>query len=252
MTRRACISGAGSGIGRQTAIALAEEGADLVLLGRRSDALHKTAEAAHAAGATLVDVQVVDLRNPECVVALRETVQGRPFDIVIATAGGNAALADDAPDTDGVAWATWHWSENFRSNILTAVHLVEGLREVKGITEGASIVLFSSIAAYRGSGSGSYAGSKAALHPYAYDLASTLSKNGVRVNVVAPGYIADTEFFRGGMTQERHDMLAAQALNGRPGVAEDVAAAVVWLCGPGARHVTGQVLQINGGANLGR
>jgi 3-oxoacyl-[acyl-carrier protein] reductase len=120
------------------------------------------------------------------------------------------------------------------------------------LADGGRVLLLSSIAAYRGSGAGSYGSVKAALHPYAVDLARSLGGRAITVNVVAPGFTDDTEFFAGRMTDERRQALAGQALTGRAGTVDDVAATVHWLASPAAGHVTAQVVQVNGGALPGR
>jgi 3-oxoacyl-[acyl-carrier protein] reductase len=253
MTKRICVSGASSGIGAQIAVDLAADGGDLVLIARRKDQLDEVAARALAAGAASTTVVVLDLATPdEFLPTLRPLTETGPFDVIVAAAGANAALAPSAPaGLEGLAWATWHWEANFRANVMTAVTLLEGLRELDAIADQASIILVSSIAAYRGSGSGSYGASKAALHPYAYDLADALGTRGIRVNVVAPGYIAETGFFNGQLSSQRHETLISQTLIGRAGTPEDVSGTVQWLSSPQARHVTGQIIQINGGASLG-
>jgi 3-oxoacyl-[acyl-carrier protein] reductase len=167
MTRRICISGASSGIGERIALDFAAAGDHVVLLARRPERLEEVAAQARQAGAASATAIAVDLAEPDAVLpALREALTGGPFDTVVAAAGGNAGLDQAAAaERSGMAWAVWHWEGNFRANLLTTVTLVEGLRELDGIAEGGSITLVSSIAAYRGSGSGSYGGTKAALHP---------------------------------------------------------------------------------------
>jgi 3-oxoacyl-[acyl-carrier protein] reductase len=183
----------------------------------------------------------------------RDEIVGRwsRVDVLVNAAGGSAALAPAPSSLDGLAQAAWAWKENLRLNTMTAVLLTEALKPHLA-RPGGRVLLVSSIAAYRGSGSGSYGASKAALHPYAYDLAAELGPHGVTVNVVAPGFIDDTGFFRDQLSDERRTTLISQTLNQRAGEPGDVAETVHWLASPAAGHVTAQILQVNGGAERGR
>lgn len=116
---------------------------------------------------------------------------------------------------------------------------------------GGRVLFVSSIAAYRGSGSGAYGAAKAGLHPYAHDLARELGPRGITANVVAPGYIEDTEFFGGAIDPARRERLVGDTSTGRAGTPGDVAATLHWLASPAAGHVTSQVVQVNGGAERG-
>ncbi|MDC2946057.1 SDR family oxidoreductase, partial [Streptomyces heilongjiangensis] len=113
------------------------------------------------------------------------------------------------------------------------------------------MLFLSSIAAYRGSGSVAYAASKAALRRYAFDLARELGPRGITVNVVAPGYVGDTEFFGGPIEEARRARLVAETSMGRAGTPADVAGTLHWPASPGAGRITAQVLQVNGGAERG-
>lgn len=268
------VSGGGTGIGRAAARRFAADGDRVLLVGRRDAVLRRTADALAADDGVRGEVRTLaaDLTVPGDALRVREETDrlyGR-LDVLVANAGGNvkyasppagsaapSGSASDTPATDasatdaaGLEDIARGWRSNFESNVLTAVLLVEALAGLLR-QPGRRVVLLSSIAAFRGSGTDSYAAAKAALHPYAFDLAGRLGPHGATVNAVAPGYVEATDFFGGGMTEERRRMLAAQTVTGRAGTPEDIAETVHWLASPGAGHVTGQIVQVNGGARYG-
>jgi len=234
------VTGAGSGIGRAVAHALARRPETLVLVGRRHQALEQTAqELACDSPPLLVDA---DLSTVDGATRLAEAVSGRPVAGLALVAGGVGA-AQDRPGLAGVVEA---WNASWQINVLTAVLTVEALREV--LADGAAIVALGSIAGTRGGGS--YGGAKAALTPWVRDLARTLGARRITANVVAPGYTEETEFFGTSMTAERRARLLAETFNDRAGHPADVAGLVAYLLSPAGRHVSGQVLHVNGGALL--
>lgn len=249
MTRTVVISGGGTGIGLATAHCFAADGDQLVLVGRRAEVLEEARE--RLPGALAVSA---DLTTPAGARTVARFVADEcgAVDVLVHSAGGNGGLelADPAPaePLDGTAH---DWTLTFRLNTLTAVLLTEALAD-RLASPGGRVLFLSSIAATRGSGSVAYAASKAALHPYAFDLARRLGPRGVTANVVAPGYVEDTEFFGGAMSARRHRQLVEETFTGRPGSPGDVAATLHWLASHAAGHVTGQVIQVNGGAQLGR
>jgi 3-oxoacyl-[acyl-carrier protein] reductase len=93
---------------------------------------------------------------------------------------------------------------------------------------------------------------KAALHAWMYDMARQLGPYGGTANVVAPGFVPDTEFWEGRLTSEDRAARAGQTLVGREGSPDEVASLIAWLLGPDGGWVTGQVLSPNGGVVLGR
>jgi 3-oxoacyl-[acyl-carrier protein] reductase len=91
-----------------------------------------------------------------------------------------------------------------------------------------------------------YAAAKAGLLGMTYALARELSPQGITVNAIAPGFIANTEF-TGAWSEERIKGIVAQTPVGRAGEAKDVASAVLFLASPEASFITGEVLNVNGG-----
>jgi 3-oxoacyl-[acyl-carrier protein] reductase len=100
-----------------------------------------------------------------------------------------------------------------------------------------------SIAANRGAGS--YGAAKAALATWNLDIAAELGARGITSNV---GFIAETEFFQGRLSGDRRKRLLEATMTHREGQVEDIADTIFFLASPAARHITGQVLHVNGGA----
>ncbi|MEV0223568.1 SDR family oxidoreductase [Streptomyces sp. NPDC050704] len=246
MARNVVISGGGTGIGLAAARMFAADGDRVLLLGRRAEVLEK----AEVPGAL---TYAADLSEVEGVRAVREFVAAElgTVDVLVHSAGGAGNLEPEAVGDDPLDIVAHNWTVNFRLNTLTAALLTEALRE-RLASPGGRVLFLSSIAAYRGSGSGAYGASKAALHPYAFDLARQLGPRGVTVNLVAPGYVEDTEFFGGAMAEARRERLIGETSTGRAGTPGDVAETLHWLASPAAGHITAQVVQVNGGAERGR
>lgn len=235
------VSGGGTGIGAATAGMLTGEGYEVLIIGRRSGVLD---DAVKAIGPAVTPV-VADLTDPDQIAVVLEAVAGRAVDVLVDNAGGYAAA-----DTSTPAALAATWRASYDSCVLTAVLLTETLRPLLR-RPGGRVIMISSTAAQRG-GAGPYAAAKAALHGWMYGLAAELGPEGVTANVIAPGYIADTEFFGDRMTPQGHADRVDATLVGRPGQPYEIAEAVRWLAGPGGGYVTGQVIGVNGGAVLGR
>ncbi|MEU8756057.1 SDR family oxidoreductase [Streptomyces chartreusis] len=245
MARNVVISGGGTGIGLAAARLFAADGDRVLLLGRRAEVL----EQADVPGAL---TYAADLSRPRGARGVERFVASElgTVDVLIHSAGGSGYLEPEVDSDEPLDVVLHNWTLNFGLNTLTAALLTEALKD-RLADPGGRVLFLSSIAAFRGSGSGAYAASKAALHPYAHDLARQLGPRGITVNVVAPGYVEDTEFFGDGMDEERHARLVAETSTGRAGTPGDVATTLHWLASHGAGHITSQIIQVNGGAERG-
>ncbi|MGV9343755.1 SDR family NAD(P)-dependent oxidoreductase [Streptomyces spiralis] len=245
MTRNVVISGGGTGIGLATAQVFAAHGDQVLLLGRREEVLRKAA----VPGALTCAADLSDVGGVQRAARFAADELGA-VDVLIHSAGGSGRLEPRVEREDPLELVADNWLVNFRINTLTAVLLTEALKDHLA-EPGGRVLFLSSIAAYRGSGSGAYAASKAALHPYVHDLARELGPRGITVNAVAPGYVEDTDFFGEAMDEARRERLVAETSTGRPGTPGDVAATLHWLASPAAGHITSQIVQVNGGAERG-
>lgn len=240
------VSGAGSGIGRAVARRLAACGFHVTAAGRRKEPLDRLAD--EMGGSVEAIAADVATEAGAAAVAARIASAGRRCAGVVAAAGGMSNSGSPAAGLEGIHR---DWQMSFESNVLTAVLLVEALRETIKRDRG-RIVLLSSVAALRGSGGGPYGAMKAALHGWVHDLARELGPHGGTANVVAPGFVPDTGFWAGRLTEESRRGRAAQTLVGREGTPEEIASLIAWLLGPDGGWMTGQVLSPNGGAVPGR
>ena len=231
------VTGGSSGIGRAVAARFVADGAEVVITGRRADVLKAVADEIGARGV------VCDGTDP---VAVEQALTQFPerIDVLVNNAGGNTDLVQ--PEPHDLSRLAANWQANLAANVLTAVLTTTALSD--RLADGGTVVLLGSIAADRGSGGGSYGAAKAALGTWNLDLSAELGGRGITSNVISPGYVAETEFFGDRMTDERRASLLAATRNKREGSPADIAETVFFLASPGARHITGQVLNVNGGA----
>jgi NAD(P)-dependent dehydrogenase (short-subunit alcohol dehydrogenase family) len=251
----ALITGAGSGIGRASAIKLAREGASVAAIGRTESELLQTILEIEKAGgrgiALVADVALEDgMRD-----AIARTVGafGR-IDIVVANAGINGVWAP----IDDLRPEEWDKTIaiNLRGTYLTLHYAVPHLKAAGG----GSIIIMSSINGTRTfttAGASAYAATKAAQLALAQQLALELGKYRIRVNAVCPGQI-DTAIpdntFKRKVDEARVPVIWPDGdipiTGGKPGQSEDVADVVVFLASPRSRHITGTPIWIDGGQSL--
>lgn len=241
MARNVVVTGGGTGIGRAVAASFAAAGDVVTIIGRRPEPL----QAAAADVGPGVRAVVCDATDPTQVEALRADLPDA-IDVLVLCAGGNSDF--DRPAPDDLASLAASWRANLDANLLSAVLVTAAVSD--RLAEGGAVINIGSIAADKGAGA--YGAAKAGVASWNVALAAELGPRGVTANVVSPGYIADTEFFRDQLTDERRDALIAATSTGRAGLPTDIAGAVAFLASPAARQITGQVLPVNGGERTTR
>ena len=251
----ALVTGAGSGIGRATAIELARQGARIGALGRGVDELESLATEIRAFGGCC-HVLAADISRED---QLRDAVErlvsaeGR-LDVVVANAGINGVWAP----IDDLTPSEWDRTiaVNLRGTYLTLHLSVPHLKRAGG----GAIVVVSSINGTRtftSAGATAYAATKAAQLAMVQQLALELGKAHIRINAVCPGAV-ETNIDEN--TERRHTEDAEipviwpegeiPVTDGKPGTARDVAEAILFLASPAASHITGTPLWIDGGQGL--
>ena len=237
--KRAFVTGGGRGIGRATAVMLAQAGAK-VAVGYRS---RKPAADAHVTAAVRGDLGTPAGASKAVAEALRAL--GGGLDILVINHG--VWPADDVP----VAKMTdEQWESTRRANLDAVIYVCRAA--IPKIPEGGTIVLVSSTAGQRGEAfHADYAATKGAVIAMTKSLAVELAPR-VTVNCVAPGWV-DTEMARVPYDRDGGTGKAAIAEGiplGRVATPEDIAGPIVFLCSDLARHITGEILNVNGGSVL--
>ncbi len=240
--RKIIITGGNSGMGRATAEAFAQRGAEIAIIGRDQETLLATAEAL----APHVAWYQADVSQREQVQATVAQIIERwgQVDVLVNAAGFVRGVTTDMPlDEAELEWDAV-LDTNLKGSFLMTVAVAPHLGR-----PGGRIIYISSIAAFTGgsrAGSTAYAAAKAGVLGLTYGFARELSPQGITVNAIAPGFIANTGF-TGAWSEERVSGIIAQTPVGRGGHVNDVAAAVLYLASPEASFVTGEVLNVNGG-----
>lgn len=246
-TRVVVITGGGSGIGQAIAEAFARNNDQVVIIGRNEERLRAIAQAL----GPNVSWQRTDVGQREQVsttVASIVKQLGR-IDVLVNNAGFVLGITTDT----SIDEAERLWDEVLATNLKGAFLMTMAVAPHLP-RPGGRIINISSIAAFTGGsrpGAMAYAAAKAGLHGLTYSLARELSPQGITVNAVAPGFIANTGF-TGQWPEERVQGIIVQTPVGRAGHTNDIAAAALYLASPEASFVTGEVLNVNGGWLFGR
>ncbi|HIW54430.1 MAG TPA: 3-oxoacyl-[acyl-carrier-protein] reductase [Candidatus Ruthenibacterium merdigallinarum] len=237
----AVVTGGGRGIGRAVCLALAAQGADVVVnYAGSAEAAGETAKACRALGVRAIAVQA-DVADEAQAAALVETA--------VREMGGVDILVNNAGITrDGLLlrMSEDDFTRVLDTNLKGAFHCMKAACRGMMRRRAGRIVNISSVVGVRGNaGQANYAASKAGLIGLSKSAAKELASRGITVNCIAPGFI-DTAM-TAALPEAVKEKLLAEIPMGRFGAAEDVAAAAAFLASDAAAYITGQVLCVDGG-----
>jgi 3-oxoacyl-[acyl-carrier protein] reductase len=249
--RLALVTGASDGIGREIALALADEGARLVLSARRPDKLQDVVERCGERGADAVAIPC-DLS----VAASRETLIARtneigPVDLFMGNTGGPGhAAASEATASD--------WQSASESLLYSMTHLTNALLPAMRARRYGRIVYITSVAVKQPIANLALSnGIRAAVTGYARTLANEVASSGVTVNCVAPGFtktarledMATNRSKAAGITSDEwYRQIASTIPAARLGTPREIANVSVFLMSAAASYVTGQTIAVDGGS----
>lgn len=238
----ALVTGASSGIGAATALALAQKGAYVILHynSRDTEATARLTEIRAQGG----DGEIVqaDLATREGSHALAAFARDRAVDILVNNAGSLVARTRVLEFTEEL------WDQVMMLNLTSSFFLAQAVLPGMVKRKRGYIVNISSVAARFGGGIGAlaYSSAKAAVSTMTKGLTKEFAPLGIRVNCISPGTI-DTGYHKAFSTAEGLDGVRANTPAGRLGTAEEIADAVVFLCSDQASFIHGQVIEVNGG-----
>jgi NAD(P)-dependent dehydrogenase (short-subunit alcohol dehydrogenase family) len=242
--KTALVTGASRGMGRAAALALAAEGARVVVhYGRNADEAKAVVDQIRAAGGQ-ADAVAADLAAADGAHKLAAQVRnlvGDRLDIIVANAGiSKAAAIEDITVAD--------FDSLFAVNVRAPYFLVQQLLPI--LASGGSVVFLSSLGARTAVGAlSAYAATKGAIETLVKYFAVALGPRGIRVNAVAPGVI-DTDMSNFTKSDDgRNTVMGMQALK-RIGEPDDVGSVVAFLSSDAARWITGDSIHVDGGSKL--
>ncbi|MCK4738993.1 MAG: 3-oxoacyl-[acyl-carrier-protein] reductase [Deltaproteobacteria bacterium] len=236
----ALVTGAAQGIGKEVALLLANEGANLAIIDVNLDSANETVKEIEALGRKAIALKVDVRSSDEATSMVKDTVEALgSLDILVNNAGiTRDKLLLRMSDED--------WDMVMDVNLKGAFNCLRAAVKVMSKARSGNIINIASIVGLMGNaGQANYSASKAGLIGLTKTTAREFAARGIRCNAVAPGFI-DTAMTQA-MPDNAREALISQIPSKRLGTSEDVAKGVLFLASEDSSYITGQVLSINGG-----
>lgn len=235
----ALLTGIGQGMGRATARLFAQEGAKTALSARGEERLKETASQIESLGGTAIVVPG-DLSEKQAVEEIVNNVVDEfgKIDILYAAAGGNFDPNRSLEDIDQS-----FWDSTVANTMNSLYNLAQTVRPVMKESGGGSIVTVAASFNVRQAGNASYGAAKSAVIGMSQNLAGELYADNIRVNTIAAG------LFRGAVGDGR--VVNAEVNLSRTGYPQDIANAALFFASDESAWITGQILSVDGGVDVG-
>lgn len=239
----AVVIGGAGGLGEACALALAGQGATVVVASRGLEKLHEVAKKIQTDTGSTVEAMQVDVTSKESVSKLAEQVVNKykTIDILVNAQGINVKMP--GADIDEAKWDSL-----FTTNVKGVMLACKTFGKIMIANKKGKIINLSSVRGIRGTDGGNvtYGATKGAVDMITRMLAAEWAPYSINVNAIGPSVVM-TEMAKKAIPPERAQMLLSKTLFKRFVTPEDVAAACVFLAAPESDNITGQILYVDGG-----
>jgi 2-deoxy-D-gluconate 3-dehydrogenase len=238
--KKALVTGSSKGIGAAIAQALANAGADIVLLGRTAESLEATKSSIVNIGRK-VEIVLCDVSSPEAIKEVFANIAEMNVDILINNAGSiSRAPAAETEIND--------WHRIIDTNLNSVFQISQACGRAMIAKGSGTIINIASLLSFQGGiNVPAYTASKHGVAGVTKALANEWGSRGVTVNAIAPGYISTDNTAALRADADRNASILARIPIGRWGNPDDIASVAVFLASPAARYINGEVLTVDGG-----
>jgi 2-deoxy-D-gluconate 3-dehydrogenase len=238
--KKALVTGSSKGIGASIAQALAQAGADIVLVGRTKDSLEATKSAIINIGRK-VEIVLCDVSSADAIKEAFSDIAALKVDILINNAGSISRAPAAEAQMD-------EWNRIIETNLNSVFQISQACGRAMIAQGTGTIINIASLLSFQGGiNVPAYTASKHGVAGVTKALANEWGSRGVTVNAIAPGYISTDNTAALRADADRNASILARIPIGRWGNPEDIASVAVFLASPAARYINGEVLTVDGG-----